>query len=112
MTDLVFADDSTVLAEDDAEATDALYKLTRTAESYGFKINTDKMTTDGSPANVYLNDRAKEGWFHGRDPQSNRSRNCSIRFSKVVLLEANQYFHLDQNPPFLDADPPDIALWI
>ncbi|CAM4496109.1 unnamed protein product [Leuciscus chuanchicus] len=57
VTDLMFADDSGVLAEDDAEATDILYEIASVAQSYGLKINVDKtkvLTTDGSPADVNL----------------------------------------------------------
>ncbi|MBN3281200.1 RTJK polymerase, partial [Polyodon spathula] len=54
MTDLMFADNSAIFADTDAEATDILYSI---AEQYGLKINADKtkvLTTDGSPANIHL----------------------------------------------------------
>ncbi|RXM98263.1 RNA-directed DNA polymerase from mobile element jockey [Acipenser ruthenus] len=57
VTDLMFADDSAIFADTDAEATDILYSIARVAELYGLKINADKtkvLTTDGSPANVHL----------------------------------------------------------
>ena len=53
------ADDSAVLADDEAEAADVLYDTTRVTQSYGLRINTDKtkvLTSDGSPATVQLND--------------------------------------------------------
>ncbi|CAF1119981.1 unnamed protein product [Didymodactylos carnosus] len=56
--DLMFADDSAVLGEDDTEATDILYDIARIAQSFGLQINAEKakvLTTDGSPATVYLN---------------------------------------------------------
>ena len=57
-TDLVFADESAILANDDTEATNILRDIARIAESYGLKINVDKtkvLTTNGSPSTVYLN---------------------------------------------------------
>ena len=59
LTDLMFADDSAVFAnaDADAEATNILYNNAHIAQSYGLKINANKtkvITTDGSPANVYL----------------------------------------------------------
>ena len=57
LTDLMFADDSAVFADADAGATNILYNIVHIAQSYGLKINADKtkvITTDGSPANVYL----------------------------------------------------------
>ncbi|WP_353805417.1 reverse transcriptase domain-containing protein, partial [Acinetobacter baumannii] len=54
---LMFADDSTIIAKDDAEATDILLDVACTALPYGLKINTEKtkvLTTDRSPAVVYL----------------------------------------------------------
>ena len=57
LTDLMFADDSAVFADADAEATNILYNIAHITQSYSLKINADKtkvMTTDGSPANVYL----------------------------------------------------------
>ena len=57
LTDLMFADDSAIFADTDAEATDILYDVARIAQSYGLKINAEKtkvMTTDGSQANVHL----------------------------------------------------------
>ena len=56
-TDLMFPDDSAILANDDAEATDILYDIARTAQPYGLRINADKtkvLTTDGSQATVPL----------------------------------------------------------
>ena len=56
-TDLMFADDSAILANDNAEATDILRDIARIAQSYGLKINVDKtkvLTTNGSPSTVYL----------------------------------------------------------
>ncbi|KAF5893027.1 LINE-1 retrotransposable element ORF2 protein, partial [Clarias magur] len=58
LTDLMFADDSGILADDDAAATDILYNIANVAQSYGLKINTDKtkvLTTDGSLANMQFN---------------------------------------------------------
>ena len=57
LTDLMFADDSAVFANADEEATNILYNIAHIAQSYGLNINADKtkvITTDGSPANVYL----------------------------------------------------------
>jgi CRISPR/Cas system CSM-associated protein Csm2 small subunit len=57
LTDLMFADDSAIFADTDAEATDILYHIARIAQSYGLRINADKtkvMTTDGSQAIVHL----------------------------------------------------------
>ena len=51
----MFADDSVVFTE--AVATSILCNIAHIAQSYGLKINADKtkvITTDGSPANVYL----------------------------------------------------------
>ncbi|RXN17950.1 hypothetical protein ROHU_026500 [Labeo rohita] len=59
VTDLMFADDSAIFVQDDAEATDILYDIARHARPYGLKISAEKtkvMTTDGSPATVYLED--------------------------------------------------------
>ncbi|KAI2650200.1 putative 149 kDa protein [Labeo rohita] len=59
VTDLMFADDSAIFAQDDAGATDILYDIARHARPYGLKISAEKtkvMTTDGSPAIVYLED--------------------------------------------------------
>ncbi len=56
-TDLAFADYSAILADTDAEATDTLNDISRFTEPFGLKINIDKtkvLTTDGSPANMYL----------------------------------------------------------
>ncbi|KAL7872676.1 hypothetical protein AOLI_G00117470 [Acnodon oligacanthus] len=53
----MFADDSAVMAEADADATGTLYDIANTAAMYGLKINADKtkvLTTDGSPATVHL----------------------------------------------------------
>jgi len=53
----VFADDSAIFAEADAEATNILYNIARISQSYGLKINVDKtkvLTTDGSAASVHL----------------------------------------------------------
>ena len=57
LTDLMFADDSAVFADVDAGATNILYNIAHIVQSYSLKINADKtkvITTDGSPANVYL----------------------------------------------------------
>lgn len=56
MTDLMFADNNAILANNDAEATDILYDIARVAQSYGLKINADKtkVLTDGSVAIVHL----------------------------------------------------------
>lgn len=57
LTDLAFADDSAIFANDDAEATDILFQVARTALTYGLRINAEKtkvLTTDGSVANVHL----------------------------------------------------------
>jgi hypothetical protein len=59
LTDLMFADDSAIFADTDAEATDILYHIASIAQSYGLRINIDKtkvMTTDGSQANVHLDE--------------------------------------------------------
>ena len=58
ITDLMFADDSAIFAESDAEATNILHDIAIVAEPYGLKINSDKtkvLTSDGSPAIVFLN---------------------------------------------------------
>lgn len=58
ITDLMFADDSAVLADDDAEATNILYNIAHISQSFGLRINTEKtkvLSTDGSPTNVHLN---------------------------------------------------------
>ena len=57
VTDLMFADDSAILTDNDAEATDILCDIARIAQSYGLKINVDKtkvLTTDGSQATVHF----------------------------------------------------------
>ena len=57
LTDLMFSNDSAVFADADARVTNSLYNIAHIAQSYGLKINADKtkvITTDGSPANVYL----------------------------------------------------------
>ncbi|RXN27394.1 hypothetical protein ROHU_020086 [Labeo rohita] len=59
VTDLMFADDSAIFVQDDAEAADILYDIARHARPYGLKISAKKtkvMTTDGSSATVYLED--------------------------------------------------------
>ncbi len=56
-TDLEFVDYSAILADTDAKATDTLNDISRITEPFGLKINIDKtkvLTTDGSPANMYL----------------------------------------------------------
>jgi len=53
----MFADDSAIFANDDAEATNILNDIARIAQSYGLKINADKtkvMVLDGSQAIVHL----------------------------------------------------------
>jgi Reverse transcriptase (RNA-dependent DNA polymerase) len=53
----MFADDSAVFANSDAEATDILYNIANAARPYGLKINVEKtkiITSDGSPSMVYL----------------------------------------------------------
>ena len=57
LTDLIFANDSAVFVDADAEATGILCNILHIAQSYGLKIIADKtkvITTDGSPATVYL----------------------------------------------------------
>ncbi|CAM4528368.1 unnamed protein product [Leuciscus chuanchicus] len=102
VTDLMFADDSGVLAKDDAEATDILYEIASVAQSYGLKINVDQtkvLTTDGSPADVNLDGiqieqvQKEESCVYGGDLQSNWPSNRSIRLAKVVSVEANQCFY-------------------
>lgn len=60
----MFADNSAVLVDDEAEATDILYDITRVTQSYGLTINTDKTkvltSDDKSPAIVQLNDNLIE----------------------------------------------------
>ena len=58
VTDLMFADDIVILAEDDTEATNTLHDITQTAQTFGLQINVEKtkiLLTDGPPAYVYLN---------------------------------------------------------
>ena len=58
LTDLMYADDSAILAEEDAEATGILQDLALVAQIYGLEINEDKtkvMTSDGSPATIHVN---------------------------------------------------------
>lgn len=58
ITDLMFTDDSAVLAKNNAGATDILYDITSTAKPDGLTINIDKtevMTMAGSLVAVYLN---------------------------------------------------------
>ncbi|EYC02030.1 hypothetical protein Y032_0102g3441 [Ancylostoma ceylanicum] len=57
LSDLMFADDSTIFADTDTKATDIISSIAEVAESYGLRINGDKtkiMTTNGSEAKVYL----------------------------------------------------------
>jgi hypothetical protein len=57
ITDLMFADDSAIFANDDAEATAILNDIARTAKPYGLQINAEKtrvLTTDGSLTTVQL----------------------------------------------------------
>uniref|UniRef100_A0A914X9I5 Reverse transcriptase domain-containing protein n=1 Tax=Plectus sambesii TaxID=2011161 RepID=A0A914X9I5_9BILA len=57
INDLMYADDSAILAEDEDEATDLLHRVAAEAEPYGLKINAGKtkvMSSDGSPVNVQL----------------------------------------------------------
>lgn len=57
ITDLMFADDSAIFAEDDTETTHVLYDITRHSKLYGLKVNAEKtkvLTTDGSPTIVHL----------------------------------------------------------
>lgn len=58
VTNLMFANDSAIFADTDAEATNCLYDIACIAESYGLKINANKtkvLTSDGSLASVQLN---------------------------------------------------------
>uniref|UniRef100_A0A914X1W4 Reverse transcriptase domain-containing protein n=1 Tax=Plectus sambesii TaxID=2011161 RepID=A0A914X1W4_9BILA len=57
ITDLAYADDSAIFANNDAEATDILYAVARAACPYGLHINVGKtkvLTTDGTTATVHL----------------------------------------------------------
>uniref|UniRef100_A0A914VWC6 Reverse transcriptase domain-containing protein n=1 Tax=Plectus sambesii TaxID=2011161 RepID=A0A914VWC6_9BILA len=63
VTDLMFADDSAIFANSDAEATDILYAVASAARPYGLQINSDKtkaMTTDGSSTTVHLDGKQIE----------------------------------------------------
>ena len=42
ITDLMFADDSAIFADSDADATDILHDIAQVAQSYGLKINAEK----------------------------------------------------------------------
>uniref|UniRef100_A0A914X3Y7 Reverse transcriptase domain-containing protein n=1 Tax=Plectus sambesii TaxID=2011161 RepID=A0A914X3Y7_9BILA len=57
ITDLAYADDSAIFANNDAEATDILNAVAHAARPYGLHINVGKtkvLTTDGTTAIVYL----------------------------------------------------------
>ena len=59
LTDLMYADDSAVLANDDDEATAIINDIQNAARPYGLIINAEKtevLTSDGSPASVRLGD--------------------------------------------------------
>ena len=58
VTDLMFADESVILAEDDTEATNTLHDITQIAQTFGLQINVEKtkiLSTGGLPAYVHLN---------------------------------------------------------
>ena len=58
LTDLMYADDSAILADDDNEATDVLNDIANTADAYGLTINVDKtkaLINDGSQSTIHLN---------------------------------------------------------
>ena len=57
LTDLMYADDSAILVEEDAKATGILQDLAHVAQSYALEINGNKtkvMTSDGSPATIHV----------------------------------------------------------
>ena len=57
ITDLMYADDSAIFADEDHEASLILRDIQEAARPFGLKINTDKtkvLTTDGSPGQVFL----------------------------------------------------------
>ena len=58
VTDLMLADDSVMLAEDNTEATNTLHDITQIVQTFGFQINVEKtkiLSRGGSPAYVHLN---------------------------------------------------------
>ncbi|VDP24430.1 unnamed protein product [Heligmosomoides polygyrus] len=58
VTDLMFADDSAVFADSDAEANKILQEIAAIALSYGLTMNAEKtktLTTNGSPCTLCLN---------------------------------------------------------
>lgn len=78
LTDLMFADDSSVLANNDAEATDVLYNIAHIAQSYGLQINAERpkysqrmvpkqsSTLPGSRLNKCNNSNTLVHWFRRR----------------------------------------------
>jgi hypothetical protein len=57
ITDLMYADDSAIFAENETEATQILHDIKTIAHPFGLKINTDKtkvLSSDGSPVIVQL----------------------------------------------------------
>ncbi|KAL6730841.1 hypothetical protein Aduo_001773 [Ancylostoma duodenale] len=63
VTDLMYADDVAIFANDKAEATSILNDISVTAQPYGLIINAEKtkvLTTDGAPVIVHLNEAELE----------------------------------------------------
>ncbi|KAL0192339.1 hypothetical protein M9458_010635, partial [Cirrhinus mrigala] len=110
VTDLMFADDSAIFAQDDAEATDILYDIACHARPYGLKISAEKtkvMTTDGSPATVYLEDVQleqvqkfkEENCSDGGHSLKNRTSDGCFRLPLMVRLEEIQCHPFHEDPP-------------
>ncbi|EYC40231.1 hypothetical protein Y032_0623g763 [Ancylostoma ceylanicum] len=58
ITDLMYADDLAIFANDEDEAISILHDISMISEAYGLTINADKttiLTTDGTPVSVLLN---------------------------------------------------------
>uniref|UniRef100_A0A914XPG8 Reverse transcriptase domain-containing protein n=1 Tax=Plectus sambesii TaxID=2011161 RepID=A0A914XPG8_9BILA len=90
ITDLMFADDSAVFADTDAEATDTLYNIARIAQSYGLKINAEKtkaLTTDGLPTHVHLNgvqiEQVREFKYLGSLAQEKKTASSAEVYSRI-----------------------------
>ncbi len=121
-TDLEFVDYSAILADTDAEATDTLNDISRITEPFRLKINIDKtkvLTTDGSPANMYLEgikiehvQNFKYLGFLVQEKKIAVVAEFQCRIGQVVLLEEGQYHDCDQDASFPDPDYSDSTLWI
>ena len=67
ITDLMFADDSVIFADTEAEASSVIHDIKNAAYSYGLTINSDKtkvFTSDGTQATINLDNAQLEQVQH------------------------------------------------